>query len=85
MTKLWKQGGKREIHWLTLTKEKEGKRFYVAKTKNKTPKDTHTKQHTNKNKTKRKNHQKQNQKTSNKQGENICNVYDRQSITIPNV
>lgn len=42
MTKLWKQEGKREIHWLTLTKEKEGKRFYVAKTKNKTPKHTHT-------------------------------------------
>lgn len=31
-----------------------------------------------------KRHQKKNQKTSNKLGENICNVYDRQ-ITIPNV
>ena len=37
-----------------------------------------------KNKNKNKN-QKQNQKTSNTLGENICNVYDGESITIPNV
>lgn len=30
-------------------------------------------------------HQKQNQKASNKVGENICNVYDGQRITMPNV
>lgn len=30
-------------------------------------------------------HQKRNQKASNKVGENICNVYDGQRITMPNV